>query len=1267
MSRSESSQTPGRESGQFRTYIRTECVTFRKTAERYGGLSNMAGGYPLIVTRTKFLTAEALYQACRFPHRPDLQHLIVAQASPMALKMKSKPHRKDSRPDWDNVRVAIMRWCLRVKLAQNWTKFSVLLLETGDCSIVEDSWKDTFWGAKPAGDATLVGENVLGRLLMELREELRARGEALLHVEPPAVTDFRLFDQPVGPIDGKPCPAPCQSDLFVPGAGQPLGADRRPAVPAGTPSRSHQPPHVRREPVPGHQRPEPEVHMTHRKKLIEVALPLEAINKASAREKSIRHGHPSTLHLWWARRPLAAARAVIFAQMVDDPSAYVDELRGDRKLLRKSEALFSARLKAWKEAGALAQEAKRSGVAAPEPGPQPTLEDILADQERQRLFKIIEDLVLWENTTNEAVLQKARDEIWASWRRACAGHADHPRAKELFDRHRLPAFHDPFAGGGSLPLEAQRLGLEAYASDLNPVAVLICKAMIEIPPKFAGRPPVNPEVREKKDLIAREWRGAQGLAEDVRYYGRWMRDEAEKRIGHLYPKIEITAGIAKERPDLQPLVGQRLTVIAWLWARTVKSPNPAFAQVDVPLASTFMLSTKAGNESFVEPVIEDRGYRFRVKLGKPKQAEAARNGTKLSRGANFQCLMSGTPIEADYIRAEGKAGRLGARLMAVVADSGGGRVYLSPTEPMEAVARQAKAEWKPDVEFFQHALGFRVGNYGMTKWSDLFTARQLVALTTFSDLVQEARARAQRDAVAAALPNDGEPLASGGTGARAYGDSVAVYLACAISRATDYWGTGAIWESSGSFIAHVFTRNALPMTWDYPEANPFGEWSGSWIQTCVDWIERYVTTITSRVPAISLQADAQTQCLSAERVVSTDPPYYDNIGYADLSDYFYVWLRHSLKSVFPDLFVTVGVPKTEELVATPDRHGGKEEAEAFFLDGMTHAMNQVAKQAHPAFPVTIYYAFKQTESEGDLGAASTGWETFLDATIRSGFALVGTWPIRTERPGRIRETGSNALASSIVLVCCKRAADAPSATRREFVAALRGELPVALALLQRGNIAPVDLAQAAIGPGMAVYTRYGKVLDAAGNVLSVREALTLINQMLDEVLAEQEGNFDADTRWALAWFDHSGFAEGDFGVAETLSKAKDTSVGGMVKSGILASGRGKVRLLKPAELPPEWDPATDTHLTAWEIVHQLIRVLEAGGENAAAELVAKLGSKAETARDLCYRLYTLCERKKRAAEALSYNALVQSFPELIRLAHEGAKPAQQQGELFEEV
>ena len=1167
--------------------------------------------------------------------------------------------------------------------------------------------------------------------------------------------------------------------------------------------------------------------MTTPKKLIEVALPLDAINKASAREKSIRHGHPSTLHLWWARRPLAAARAVIFAQMVDDPSSYEPD------------------------------EAK-------------------ADRERKKLFDILEDLVLWENTTNEAVLQRARDAIWESWRRTCAANADHPRARELFDPGKLPAFHDPFAGGGALPLEAQRLGLESYASDLNPVAVLINKAMIEIPPRFANRPPVNPdsrlkhlgarasrpqngrpksppqappkgwhsrgylphldqpnlvqsltfrlfdavpadiisewkrelalsgdeqaddprcaELRERIERYANQghgacwlrderiaahvedalfhfdgeryrllawvvmpnhvhvlietlpgfpladvvhswksytakqanqtlqrtggfwmpdyfdryirdeqhlgavtdymeqnpvkaglvgsagdwrwgsasaksaggtpalpgfWKGAQGLAEDVRYYGRWMRDEAEKRIGWLYPKVAVTAEMAQERPDLKPYVGRELTVIAWLWARTVKSPNPAFAHVDVPLASTFMLSTKKGKEAYVEPVIENGGYRFTVKMGEPENVDAAQAGTSAGKRRAFRCLMSGVPVPYDHIRCEGKAKRMGNRLKAVVAEGNRGRVYLEPIPTHEEIARQATPRWKPDCEMPKKHRNFQGPVYGLDNVGDLFTPRQLVALTTFSDLVQEAREEVLRDALAANVDDDGKALRDGGAGATAYAEAVSVYLGISASRAADAWSTVASWRNSVDATRGTFARQALPMVWDYAEANSFSSSSGNWIGACLNWVSEALDFLPYDQRGIGMQADATGRPTPVEVLVSTDPPYYDNINYADLSDFFYVWLRRSLRSIFPDLFATLVVPKAEELVATPYRHGSKEKAEAFFLDRMTLAVQGFAEQAHPGFPVTIYYAFKQSETKQEAGAVSTGWETFLGAVIKAGFAITGTWPMRTERGARSNSIGTNTLASSVVLVCRQRPAGALLATRREFVSALKTELPAALTHLQRSNIAPVDLAQAAIGPGMAIYTRYAKVLDTHGQPLPVRDALALINQTLDEVLAEQEGDFDADTRWALAWFEQAGFDEGDFGVAETLSKAKNTSVGGLAEAGILASQGGKVRLLRPDELPDDWNPATDPRLTAWETVHQLVRTLESGGESAAAELTAVLGSTAETARELCYRLYTLCERKKRAPEALSYNSLVQSWPEITRLAQERKSTAEQ--------
>ena len=944
-----------------------------------------------------------------------------------------------------------------------------------------------------------------------------------------------------------------------------------------------------------------------RKKLIEVALPLDAINKASAKEKSIRHGHPSTLHLWWARRPLAAARAVIFAQMVDDPSAWPE--------------LF------------------------------PTEED--QERERQRLFRLIEELVVWKNTTNEALLEQAREEIRKSWRRTCEDNKDHPRAAELFDPERLPAFHDPFAGGGSLPLEAQRLGLEAYASDLNPVAVLINKAMIEIPPKFAGRPPVNPESRAEmaKDRelgMEREWKGAQGLAEDVRYYGKWMRDEAEKRIGHLYPKVDVTAEMAEERPDLKRYVGRKLTVIAWLWARTVKSPNPAFRDVDVPLTTTFMLSARKGKEAYVEPIVAADGYRFGVRAGAPKDIEAIRDGTKLGRGSSFRCLMSGAAIAGDHIKAESMAGRLAARLMAVVAEGDGERVYLPPSETQEAVAGRASPSWKPEQEMNRDTRDLVSGRgYGFITWGDLFSNRQLTALSTLCDLVEEVRVECVRDHDSE-RPNDESGL-------------IGLYLALAISKFANVGSTTTSWMNDRGAFRETFARQAVPMVWDYAEANPFAQAGGS-LDAILDKVCRVVDALPATTPAKAVQMDASSQALSANRVVSTDPPYYDNIGYADLSDFFYVWLRRSTKQFFPDLCATLVVPKDEELVASPYRHGGRRKAEKFFLSGMRRAVGQLASHSHAAFPVTIYYAFKQSENKGEEGGR-TGWETFLDAVINSGLAITGTLPIRTEGPGRILALGNNALASSIVLVCRKRPDDAPLATRREFIDTLKSELPTALAHLQSGHIAPVDLAQAAIGPGMAVYTRYAKVVDATGNPVTVREALALINETLDEVLTAQEGDFDPDTRWALAWFEQHGFEDGEYGDAETLSKAKNTTVFTLKTFGLLQSKGGKVRLLIPLALRPDWEPLAAVRVSAWLNLHHLIRIHDAGGERAAASIVAKLGSVAETARELAYRLYALAERTKRSREALWYNALVQSWPEISRLAREETV---EQGRLLEE-
>ncbi len=934
------------------------------------------------------------------------------------------------------------------------------------------------------------------------------------------------------------------------------------------------------------------------KKLIEVALPLDAINVAAAREKSIRHGHPSTLHLWWARRPLAAARAVIFAQMVNDPG--YQQGGGFKYGVNKEKAVI----------------------------------------ERERLFKIIEDLVQWENTNNEEVLARARAEIVRSWRETCELNKGHPKAAELFNPDKLPAFHDPFAGGGALPLEAQRLGLESYASDLNPVAVTINKAMIEIPPRFAGHKPVGPVPQnEKQAKLHEDWSGARGLAEDVRRYGAWMRAEAEKRIGHLYPKIEVTAALVAERPDLKPLLGQKLTVIAWLWARTVKSPNPAFSHAEVPLASSFVLSSKDGKEVYVEPVVEDDRYRFAVKVGTPP--EEAKNGTKLARGANFRCILSGSPIEQTHIRGEFVAKRAGARLMAIVAEAKGGRLYLSPTLEQETIARQAVPEWKPEQPMEQRSKDLLSGRgYGFSQWHELFTPRQLVTLTTFSDLVQEAIEKCNLAARAAGMPDDGIGLDAGGIGALAYAQAVGVYLGIAVDKTTDYNSSLVAWSPTRDQAKTTFGRQALPMVWDYAEVNTLAGAAGDF-EVSVAGINRAMPSLGSTKQGFARQADAQSQKISAGKVVSSDPPYYDNIGYADLSDFFYVWLRRSLKPIYPSLYATLAVPKTEELVATPYRHGSKDKAEAFFLDGMTRAMHNIAEQAHPAFPVTIYYAFKQSETRDDTGTHSTGWETFLEAVLRAGFSLTGTWPMRTERDARSIGIGTNALASSIILVCRRRAPDAPTVGRREFLREINTVLPDALMDMTRGGVnspvAPVDLSQAIIGPGMAIFSQYTAVLEADGKPMSVRTALQLINRFL------AEDDFDHDTQFCLHWFEGQGWAEGKFGDADVLARAKGTSVGGLQEAGVVESGSGKLRLLRWAELPKDWSPETDTRTPVWEALHQLIRALNQDGESAAGALLARMPARAEPIRALAYRLYTLCERKGWAEEARAYNELVAAW------------------------
>jgi putative DNA methylase len=989
------------------------------------------------------------------------------------------------------------------------------------------------------------------------------------------------------------------------------------------------------------------VNVISPKKLIEVALPLDAINAAAAREKSIRHGHPSTLHLWWARRPLAAARAVLFAQLVHDP----EDL--------------------WR---------------CQNPGVEPNAQ-VKGHWTRRRneLFRLIEDLVKWENTTNETVLEKARAEIRRSWRETCELNKHHPDAATLFNPDKMPGLHDPFAGGGTIPLEAQRLGLEAYASDLNPVAVLINKAMIEIPPKFAGKAPVSRRAaeaqRKEKDLLSdlrasaalREASpGASGLAEDVRYYGQWMRDEAFKRIGHLYPPIEITKEMVKERPDLKPYEGEKLTVIAWLWARTVKSPNPAFSHVEVPLASTFILSSKPGKEAYVQPVIcEDsrrdaktQSYVFKVKVGKPP-AEA-KKGTKAARGANFRCLMSNVAIHGDYIKAEAVAGRMGQKLMAIVAEGNRGRVYLSPTNDHEEIAKKvnpANAAEAIHVPIANDPRALWCLLYGLTHFDHLFTSRQLVALTTFSDLVGEARERIRQDAIAAGLPDDDTPLDAGGTGARAYAEAVSVYLGFVIGRCGDYWSCITTWYPGNQQIGHAFTKQAIPMVWDFAEANPLSSSSGSWRSLHHTTWDAFKGLTVESQSGLADQHDVRHAEIS-QKFISTDPPYYDNIGYADLSDFFYVWLRRSLRPVFPNLLATIAVPKAEELVATPYRHGSKQKAEKFFLDGMTQAMHNLAVQAHPAAPITIYYAFKQSESEKE-GTNNTGWETFLEAVLKSGLSVTGTWPMRSEQHHRMLAHGTNALASSIVLVCRPRAKDAGTIDRRRFQRLLNEALPLALDAMTRESeglhspVAPVDLSQAIIGPGMAIFSRYEAVLEADGTPMTVKTALQLINRFL------AEDDFDADTQFCLHWFEQHGWEAGKFGEADTLARAKGTSVDGVKAAGVIESGGGKVRLLKWRELDTAWDPAKDPRIPVWQVLHQMILSYNREGDSGAARIYShpKVSAMLEPARQLAYRLYTLCERQGWAEDARAYNEVVTGWSGIESAASKVPGPVQ--GTLFE--
>jgi len=974
------------------------------------------------------------------------------------------------------------------------------------------------------------------------------------------------------------------------------------------------------------------------KKLIEVSIPLKEINEACAREKSIRHGHPSTLHLWWARRPLAAARSVLFCQLVDDPSGYVDELIKDkgraeateRELLREPEG---------------------------EKDLSPRLKERLIEKERERLHDLVKELVIWENTTNEQVLNRARREIKKTWLRECLRNGkpeDTP----------MPPVLDPFAGGGAIPLEAQRLGMEAHASDLNPVAVLINKAMIEIPPKFAGMPPVNPEWQEKtkEEKAATIWKGAQGLAEDVRYYGNWMREEAKKRIGHLYPPYTLTKELLDERPDLVNKgykSGDELTVIAWLWARTVPSPNPALNGKHVPLVSSFWLSKKKGKEAYVEPIIENGDYRFDIRIGNPSPEKkgAVDNGTKSGRGANFTCVLSSVPLNDKHVKMNGREGRMKSELMAVVCEGKRERVYLPSNELHSRITTEQKPKWTPDEPMPINPRWFSPPDYGMPLYSNIFTNRQLVALTSFSDLVDESRQQITKHCVNSSLTVDSTPLEQQGTGSQAYSDAVALYLSFGVSRLSDICNSLNRWENTKTQVRNLFSRQAIPMLWDYAENNVFGGAAGDF-GTSLPTLVKVLKRLGSGSPGIVTQQNASVRPIAPGTVISSDPPYYDNIGYADLSDFFYVWLRKTLRSVFPAATRGILVPKDEELIASPYRQGSKTAAENFFLKGMTDVAERWAENSSTVFPAAIYYAFKQAEIKNE-GLVSTGWAVFLGALMQAGFSIVGTWPMRTELANRMISSGTNALASSIVLVCRQRPKNAESITKREFIELLETELPSALAELQHANLTPVDLPQSAIGPGIAIFSRHANVIKGDGQPMTVTEALQLINHELSRNLDGQVSDMDHETRFACRWFDQNAFSVGRYGDAETIANGINVSVDSVVAAGILESGKGKVRIFRPEELPANWSPKTDANCTVWEVVHHLVRLAEISGDTDCANIIAQLpNSQAAEARQLCYRLFTTSDQNGWSKEAQAYNQLISNWTIYADLASN--LPAQKQ-------
>jgi putative DNA methylase len=711
----------------------------------------------------------------------------------------------------------------------------------------------------------------------------------------------------------------------------------------------------------------------------------------------------------------------------------------------------------------------------------------------------------------------------------------------------------------------------------------------------------------------------------VRRYGKWMRDEAEKHIGHLYPKVKIS--------------GVDATVIAWIWARTVTCHNPGCIGI-TPLVHSFWLNKKKGKERYIVPVPD--GKRVRYEIAGPDGVP--REGTMSRTGA--VCLICDTPIPISYIGAEGQAGRIGTQLMAIAARYERQRYFVAPNTDHEKAADVPRPDDVPSEELAIDPRNLWCVNYGLSHFADLFTNRQLTTLTTLTALAREAKLRIIADAT-------DDP----------YADAIVTYLALCASKAAVFHCTQSRWRPNESKTAPGFGRQALPMVWDFAETNPFAGAGGDWLGI----VEGSAKALDG-LPARSSGHVSQRQAVSGYTdlaLVATDPPYYDNISYANLADFFYVWLRRTLHEIYPELTGTVLTPKSDELVADPLRHGGKGEAGEFFETGFKTVFTRICENTPDDLPITVFYAFKQAENDDNGGHASTGWETLLGGMIQAGWAVTATWPMRTEGQGRLRNMNANALASSIVLACRPRPADAGFTDRRGLIAALREEFPEALRKLEQGKVAPVDLRQAAIGPGMAVFSRYARVNEPDGAAMRVRAALSLINQVLDEKLSQLEGDVSAETRWCVEWFKSYGFDAGPFGTAETLSKGTDTSIGALERGGVLKSGAGKVKLLAIREIPENYDPAADDRTSEWEICLHLAKRLQDQGADATARLMAAARDVVDLddVKELAYLLYSIAEKKGWAETALLFNSLGTSWTDLEDASRKVTAIAPVQGQL----